>query len=172
MVLIIATVLIGVVMLALLGGAAVWLWKKGPYGRVAAVALALFFGYTAFDAVFPSESFYREEFEHRTGLTLLASARIVFKQSSYPDFHGDYAAEMLFEVSPEDFAWLEKALALQARAPAGAIAGMFRRQAEAHYGRPLEPSAASSIRQRDTDEHGAWALLNDRKTVYFWFVQT
>ena len=103
-------VLVGIALLGLAGYVAVWMWKKGPYARVTVVALSGFVGYQVAIAAFPRDSFYREEFQYRTGIAMPSSAKIVFKKASYPDFHGDYASEMLFEVSPSDFAWLERTL--------------------------------------------------------------
>ena len=148
------------------------LWKKGPYGRVAAVAIAGLVTYQIVQAVFPSAAFYSDEFAYRTGIALPPSAKIIFKKASYPDFHGDYASEMLFEVSKEDFAWLELAVKINPPTGDGALGGMYLTETVAAYGKKLEPIASGTIRRRKSDQRGAWGLLNDGKTVYFWFIQT
>jgi len=123
--------LLGIGFLALGGYVALRTWKKGQYARVAVVALSAFISYQVVVAVYPRDSFYSEESGHRTGIARPSSAKIVFKKVSYPDFHGDYALEMLFEVSPNDFEWLERTLNLNPPAGDGAIGGMYGREAEA-----------------------------------------
>lgn len=166
---IVPVVLIAFVILALLFR---WLWKKGPYSRCAAIGLFGYLAYSVLTAIFPLRSFYEEEFAYRTGLAMPPSAKILFKYATYPDYHGDYSCEVLFEVSKEDFAWLERVAKSDPFRGECSGAGMFQREAEARYGRPMRPIIHASIRQRDSGQVGSWMLLDDRKTVYFWFVQT
>ena len=169
------SVIIAIVALSFLAaiGWLCWrLWKKGPYGHVAAVAITTLIVYQIWAAVTPSPSFFNDEFAFRTGIALPLSAKIKFKKASYPDFHGDYASEILFEVSPEDFAWLERLAKANPPDRERISNGMFWQEAEAAYGQKLTPSIRAGLRMPKSDQNGGWALLSDRKTVYFWFVQT
>ncbi|MBX3165689.1 MAG: hypothetical protein KF900_14525 [Bacteroidetes bacterium] len=64
------------------------------------IVFALFQTYTAF---YPTDSFYKDEFENNTGLKFPKSGDIIAKDASYPDTHGDYSATVLFKVNQEDF---------------------------------------------------------------------
>lgn len=59
--------------------------------------------YTAYTAVYPTDSFYYDEFEYVTNRKIPKSAKIRFKDSSYPDIHGDYFSKSIFELSPQDY---------------------------------------------------------------------
>ncbi|PTX91543.1 hypothetical protein DB354_16830 [Opitutus sp. ER46] len=158
--------------MALAAYACRWLWLKSPYGRMACVVGIAVVGYQAWNAVFPPSSFYRDEFALRTGIAAPPSARFVFKHASFPDLHGDYAAECLFRVSKADYAWLARAAAIPADGEKRSEYGLYRSQAEAAYGGVLRAVVRGQIRARAGDQHGGWALLDDGKTVHFWFVQT
>ena len=54
-------------------------------------------GYLIYDAVFPSEDFYKEEFEIATDLNFPESGRLVFKSATYPDLQGSYSSIFCFE---------------------------------------------------------------------------
>jgi len=72
--------------------------------------LICFSMYQTYFALYPHDSFYVDEFEENTGLALPSSAVIVEKDSSYPDTHGDYWAAAAIELSPVEFANLNKAV--------------------------------------------------------------
>ena len=162
-------ILIGILAIGLLFR---WLWKSGPYARCAGVGILVILAYHVLTAVYPPRAFYEKEFALRTGLAMPNSATIVFKKASYPDFHGDYSCEVLFEVSKEDFEWLERAAKCDSLTGVESGMGMNRRDVETAYGKPLQAVIYGSIRKRHSDESGSWMLLNDMKTVYFWFAQT
>jgi hypothetical protein len=65
--------------------------------------LFLFSAYQTFDAFFPSESFYEEEFKTVTLREIPKSAKFVSKKSSYPDFQGDYCSSSQIKLSKEDY---------------------------------------------------------------------
>lgn len=66
--------------------------------------------YESYIAVYPTDSFYYDEFEYVTNQKIPESAEIKFKDSSYPDFHGDYFSKSIIELSPTDFNRLLKEL--------------------------------------------------------------
>lgn len=65
-------------------------------------------GYLAYDAVYPSDSFYVAEYERLTEREIPKSAKIKYKESAYPDHFGKYHSVSHIEVSEEDFHQLLK----------------------------------------------------------------
>lgn len=55
-------------------------------------------GYFVFDAIYPSEGFYRVDFKEVTGIELISTAYFHHKDASYPDMHGDYTSVAIVEV--------------------------------------------------------------------------
>lgn len=66
--------------------------------------------YESCTAVFPNNSFYYDEFEYVTNRKIPDSAEIKFKDSSYPDFHGDYFSKSIIELSSKYYDKLLKEL--------------------------------------------------------------
>ena len=63
----------------------------------------LFSIYHSYTAVYPTDDFYFKEFEYVTNQKIPKSAKILSKESSYPDFHGDYYSKSKIELSEQDF---------------------------------------------------------------------
>lgn len=57
----------------------------------------------AYTAVYPNDSFYYDEFEYVTNRAIPKSAKIKFKNSSYPGIQGDYFSKSIIELSPQDY---------------------------------------------------------------------
>jgi len=81
--------------------------KLGLYIFIIAASLAFQQSYTA---VYPNDSFYYDEFEYVTNRKIPESAKIKFKDSSYPDFHGDYFSKSIIELSQPDYNKLLKGI--------------------------------------------------------------
>ena len=162
-------VLLIAVPLAIVSALSWWLWRKGPYGRVTSVAIICAVVYSAGTAIWPTDSFYREEFADRTGIAFPPKARILFSDSSYPDFHGDYSVGVLFEVSSEEYEWLRKAAQAFPSPDGHEWMAPFQQEAQVAFGREFNVVRYGGIR---TGGHGAWLLLDDGKSIYFWFAQT
>ena len=77
--------------------------------------LVLFSAYQTFDAFFPSESFYKQEFKTVTLREIPKSAIFIEKNSSYPDFHGDYCSSSQIKLSKADYEKLLSELSLDKR---------------------------------------------------------
>ena len=77
--------------------------RSRQINKIYILILLLFTIYQTYNAFFPSESFYKDEFENVTLRKIPESAEIVFKKSSYPDFHGDYASSSQIKLSKEDY---------------------------------------------------------------------
>ena len=67
------------------------------------VLLLLFSAYHTYNAFFPSESFYVEEFKTVTFREIPKSAKFIEKNSSYPDIHGEYCSSSQIKLSKAEF---------------------------------------------------------------------
>ncbi|MBW7870721.1 MAG: hypothetical protein H3C39_06630 [Flavobacteriia bacterium] len=82
-----------------------FLSKKG-YKKIGLIVLfSVIVGmiYIIYTAIYPTDSFYKDEFENFTEIEFPKSAKIVWKDSSYPDIHGDYQAGMIFIADSADY---------------------------------------------------------------------
>jgi hypothetical protein len=77
--------------------------------------LALISTYQTLDAFFPSKSFYEGEFKTVTLRDIPRSAEFIEKNSSYPDFHGEYCSSSQIKLSKEDYKKLVAELSLDKR---------------------------------------------------------
>lgn len=76
--------------------------------KIAYIFIILFFAtWSTYDAFYPGDSFYKDEFINNTGIALPSSAIVKHKAASYPDFHGDYGANAVIVLSNNDYAALE-----------------------------------------------------------------
>jgi hypothetical protein len=63
-------------------------------------------GYYVFNAIFPDESFYTEEFKVNTDIPLPSSAVFLSKDATYPDIHGSYTSVAVIRLSETDYSKL------------------------------------------------------------------
>lgn len=82
-----------------------WLTKKGykKVGLTILVTTTIWTIYSSYTAIYPTDSFYKDEFEDNTGLDFPKSGDILTKEASYPDLHGDYSATALFKTDKNDY---------------------------------------------------------------------
>ena len=59
--------------------------------------------YQTFEALFPSERLFAEEFKTVTLRAMPQSAKFISKIASYPDFHGDYCSSSQIKLSKVDY---------------------------------------------------------------------
>lgn len=71
------------------------------------LCLSIYYTWTAF---FPTDDFYKEEFEQNTELDFPKTGVIIDKKSDYPDFHGDYSASAIVEMDKIEFENLKSEL--------------------------------------------------------------
>src|SRR3954454_8684948 len=95
--------IVGLLLLAAAVVAAWWLWRKGRTGRAFVVALAALGVWQVYTAVYPSDSFYKAEFEKVTGTKFPPDAQIMFKRASFPDLFGDYTSCALINVATQEY---------------------------------------------------------------------
>ncbi len=84
-----------------------WLWRKGRIGRFAVIGLLAYISISTYLAFYPSDSFYKSEFERITNIKFPSSGVFIEKQSSYPDIHGDYSSCALFTASQKDYEYIK-----------------------------------------------------------------
>lgn len=70
------------------------------YLSIFSIGLSVYETYRAF---YPADSFYFKEFEHVTNQKIPDSAEIKFKDSCYPDIHGEYFSKSVVELSKNEF---------------------------------------------------------------------
>lgn len=82
-----------------------WLNKIGQTKIGLWVFALMFFGLTYFiyTSLYPTDGFYKDEFENHTGLKFPKSGKIFVKNATFPDQHGDYSAHAVFKVDRKDF---------------------------------------------------------------------
>ncbi|MGY4539224.1 hypothetical protein ACVW0P_003658 [Mucilaginibacter sp. UYNi724] len=82
-----------------------WLAKKG-YRWIGLLIIAISIStlaYGMYTAIYPTDSFYFEDFKKVTSLEIPKSAEVIDKTASYPDFHGDYISCALIKLSKQDY---------------------------------------------------------------------
>jgi hypothetical protein len=62
--------------------------------------------YEVYTAIYPTDSFYLAEFKKVTLREAPESAKVIMKDATYPDFHGEYHSEALIRVSKNDYSLL------------------------------------------------------------------
>ncbi|WP_047450969.1 hypothetical protein [Alistipes sp. ZOR0009] len=91
-----------------------WISKKKTYLKVIGISLLIiapiWTTYEIYTAIYPTDSFYFNEFKDVTLREIPSSAKIIRKTATYPYFHGDYASVSLIKLSPKDYNSLFTAL--------------------------------------------------------------
>ncbi len=85
------------------------LYKKGfkKSANAIIISLLLVMLYGIYTAIYPSDSFYKEDFETDLGRPFPNHASILRKDATYPDIHGHYLACCAIEVEQKDFSDLK-----------------------------------------------------------------
>jgi len=86
------------------------IWRTGIIGKGIVLVASVWFVFEMYRAIFPFDDFYQREFVRVTGLKFPASGKILKKNASYPDFHGDYESCALIQVSELDYEALKISL--------------------------------------------------------------
>ena len=82
------------------------LLKKTMLRKIAILFPAIIFGTIAiilYLAVNPTNEFYIEQFEKNSEIKFPISGRIIEKDATFPDLHGDYWAAAIIEVEKSEF---------------------------------------------------------------------
>lgn len=78
--------------------------KLGYLGALALLA------YQTYTAIYPNDGFYLGEFELASGRKPPEEVIVLFKDATYPDFHGDYCSFSRLEINPQSYRALLKQL--------------------------------------------------------------
>ena len=68
---------------------------------ILALAPILIIGYLIFEAIYPSEDFYEQDFKEVTGIELTENAEFNFKSASYPDLQGSYTSVAIINIGTD-----------------------------------------------------------------------
>ena len=60
-----------------------------------------------FRAFHPSKDFFISEWKMHTEIELPKDSKIIARYASYPDFHGDYCAAVVFELNEKDYNFIK-----------------------------------------------------------------
>ncbi|NMH29397.1 hypothetical protein [Flavobacterium silvaticum] len=136
-------------------------------GRIYISLIILFEIFIIFEAIFPSDDFYRQEFKTITYRELPQSAAFISKDSSYPDFHGDYGSSAQIKLSETDFISLKTEMANDSGFE---VSNQSRGSAEIDYTHQNIADSAISIRfvQKTNAEskYRSIEFLNDQRTIF------
>lgn len=80
-------------------------YGKRKLGYLISSIILLGMVYSVYDAIYPSDSFYEQEFEDITGKEL-KNAAVLKSSASYPDLHGDYCSAALIQLEEKEYATL------------------------------------------------------------------
>lgn len=73
------------------------------YRPIVPLVIIAFLGYETYTAIYPTDNFYFAEFKSVTLMNIPKSAKIIKKDASYPDFHGDYCSASLIKLSQQEY---------------------------------------------------------------------
>ncbi|MBS1771617.1 MAG: hypothetical protein JST82_02065 [Bacteroidetes bacterium] len=59
--------------------------------------------FSIYTAIYPLDSFYKEEFEYGFKTPFPKSGNIIAKSASYPDIHGDYTSAFVAQLNSADY---------------------------------------------------------------------
>jgi len=99
-------ILVIILVLFIIGGVGRMYKSQLPFVKGLAWLLSLLIiavGYLVYDAFYPNESFYIEEWKRGTGFQFPKNAKLIWKDATYPDQHNDYTSSVVFQVSSQDF---------------------------------------------------------------------
>lgn len=130
--------------------------------------LGLFAFYQTYDAIYPSDRFYKDEFTYNTEIDFPKSGIIHKKDAWYPDMLGDYWSAAIAEFSREDYETLSQTLNASDKFETDTI-----RQgigAKADFDTLTSHILKQNIEKVYVKKEGGWfniAFLRDKKTIIF-----
>lgn len=160
-------VAVGLIGIAASFASLVKLWRKGRVGKIVSIAISGGIIFFIYSDIYPPESFYKGEFEKVTGLPFPVSGRFLFKEATYPDFHGDYTSCALIDVSEKDYQDLKSKMK-----PRQSSLGGMGSQCMQHLAQSFGSRAVAFEASADDPrgEYIYWALVAGRREVIVHYV--
>jgi hypothetical protein len=137
-------------------------YGKRKLGYLISSILLLGMVYSIYDAIYPSDKFYEEEFKDITGIEL-RNAEVLKSSASYPDFHGDYCSAALIQLEETEYAKLLADIQNDKRFTDSELTGSIELY-EVTERKELNFSYKAS-RTGDPDEYYFIGFLADGKTI-------
>jgi len=132
------------------------------------LTILLAIAYFTYDSLFPSESFYEEEFKTVTLREIPESGEFIEKSASYPDFHGNYCSSSQIKLSNSDYKKLLEGLSNDKRIAEEKEITYF-----AEFSNTLKGKKTNSITRKFTRKiegkenyHLTILFYNDNQTVF------
>jgi hypothetical protein len=147
------------VLIFVLGGIFL-LWRQGTLSKLISLFIVIGSSYLGFTAIYPQDSFYINDFEEVTGLSLPESVTVLYKSASYPDFQGDYTSEAVFEFSEDSFLKLIDKQAFKEKSLCN-----NQREMERSLNNILSIVGCKTIQRQGV--YFYWNIYSDGKTVYY-----
>ena len=143
-----------------------WIKKKGYNKRLRLLAFTpiLIVGYFIYNAIYPSNEFYKTDFKEVTDMEFPESGIIKYKTATFPDHFGDYTSSFLVEFNPTDLEMLEQKLKSggfkqqENKMSSNALDYIERKKGRKNYSKQY-------IRQRKNGKHYSVGFLEDNKSV-------
>lgn len=143
-----------------------WTWNRGLYGKVAMAVILVFSGYATYQTVYPSDAYYRAEFERIAQASFPSGGKILFSDTT-TSAHSYYRSCAVIAVSEDEYSalkqtagnWREENFE---RAPNNCLAQIERRRRA-----PVAFTAQNWTASREGN-FSQWGLIDDGQSlVYF-----
>lgn len=79
------------------------LWRWHAVGKAIALSFCTVAFFNIWTAIWPQSSWYIEEFERETNIQLSENVKVLYKDSVFPDPHGDYYSQAAFQLKDAEF---------------------------------------------------------------------
>ncbi|MES2829473.1 MAG: hypothetical protein V4687_15035 [Bacteroidota bacterium] len=131
------------------------------------IFLFLLSGYLTLDTIYPSEAYFREEFQKVTLRELPDSGIFISKSASYPDLHGDYCSSSQIKLSKQEYTHLLEELKKDRRLTYGGDPGGFE-EFDYTLGNKSTDNIAFSFDRpvKGKDLYYCIAFYNDGETIF------
>lgn len=79
------------------------LWKWHVVGKAIVLSFSAFTFFHIWTAIWPTDSWYLEDFETRTSIQLSENVKVLYKRATFPDFQGDYFSTAILAFTDAEF---------------------------------------------------------------------
>jgi hypothetical protein len=143
--------------------------RSAGYGakttKVTYCVLVLFICYESYTALYPSEDFYLDELQTVTARPPPAEARVIAKEATYPDLHGDYCSFSRISISESSYRKLLDEIKTDERFTAGGNGEISRGGLAASNLRPLRVTSSFARADAKPNHHYGISFLESGAEV-------